>query len=224
MDKTITFETAPIVGDIEKAVKDLYGLMGRDKEYPWQKVKVTFREPTRVVVNRYSSKLLKNMLVDFFTSATGHFCYTFHKRTGFALGMDMASRIKALSIAPLVSHDLKKIRRVKSLARKIHVNAWDDLRKKMEETPEKYFYHGLALIDISRKFPKSVIEALENAFENKKEYSYGTSGTKRDLSVSTSLCEDGIFRAWFSSEYAGCGNGSYYLLLNPRYASIREDD
>jgi hypothetical protein len=38
------------------------------------------------------------------------------------------------------------------------------------------------------------------------------------------MCEDGVFRAWYSSEYAGCGNGQYYILINPHYASFMEPD
>lgn len=46
----------------------------------------------------------------------------------------------------------------------------------------------------------------------------------RDFSVSINLYNDGSVQAWFSSEYAGCANGDYYLLLNPTTAIFYEKD
>ena len=68
---------------------------------------------------------------------------------------------------------------------------------------------------------------LVNAFENKTNFtwsrnSYSSKG--RDLSISAKLCEDGIYRAWFSSEFSGCANGDYYLLISPNIAVYYERD
>ena len=70
-------------------------------------------------------------------------------------------------------------------------------------------------------------ERLKEAFESKTEFRWhrnamGKQG--RDLSISTRMCDDGIFRAWFSSEFPGCGNGDYYLLLSPTTAVYYERD
>ena len=42
--------------------------------------------------------------------------------------------------------------------------------------------------------------------------------------VTRKIGKDGVFRAWFSSEYKGCGNGDYYLLINPTQAIFVEKD
>jgi hypothetical protein len=76
---------------------------------------------------------------------------------------------------------------------------------------------------ITRDFYKSDLIRIEAAFKLKKEISVRKYGTKRDFSVETKLV-NGEFKAWFSSEYAGCGNGDYYILLNPKTAVFVEND
>ena len=73
-------------------------------------------------------------------------------------------------------------------------------------------------------FPKWVLDNINDSIENKKDFSYGISGTRRDRRVSISIGEDGNLRAWYSSEYAGCGNGAYYLLINSKTAIFAEFD
>jgi hypothetical protein len=62
------------------------------------------------------------------------------------------------------------------------------------------------------------------AFDQKKSLQYHRDGKRRDLSIETKLCEDGIFRAWYSSEYRGCANGDYYLVISPTQAIYYERD
>lgn len=78
--------------------------------------------------------------------------------------------------------------------------------------------------NITGLFNEAVLKELQEAIELKKNYGYGKRGTKRDYSVRTKICDDGVFRAWFSSEYAGCGNGDYYILINPTTALFVETD
>jgi ribosomal protein S21 len=214
----------PSLEDIETAVRQLKEMMSPKGLYPQQKIRVRFQIPTQVKVNRQKSAMLSSMDVSFFRSTTGRFCYTFHRRTGFPVdGIDYRN-VSSLSIEKRDAVTGKEIERIKSLGRSIHPNAWNDLKKKIEEEPLSYRQYGLARIDISRNFPARVIEELGQAFDLKQDYRYEKPGEKRDLTVSTKLCEDGVLRAWFSSEYSGCGNGAYYLLLNPRLASFCEYD
>jgi hypothetical protein len=214
----------PSLEDIQTAAGQLKQMMSRKGIYPPQKIRVRFQNPTHIRINRRKSTRLTFMDVSFFTSTAGRFCYTFHRRTGFPLsGIDYRN-VASLSIEKRDTVMDKEIEKIRSLGRSIHANAWDDLKRKIEEDPLSYKHFGLARIDISRKFPAQVIEELVQAFDLKLDYRYEKPGEKRDLTVSTKLCADGILRAWFSSEYSGCGNGAYYLLLNPRMASLCEYD
>lgn len=116
---------------------------------------------------------------------------------------------------------IKKKNTFADLKKKIYDSkTWTDLKEK------DFQYVGINFVNIKTKFKyyPHVIAELEKAFRDKTKYHYSTYGTKRDLSVSTQMGEDGIFRAWYSSEYAGCGNGAYYLLLNPTTAVFMEYD
>jgi hypothetical protein len=59
--------------------------------------------------------------------------------------------------------------------------------------------------------------------ENKEDFRYAWE-SNYDVSVSGKLCDDGIYRAWLSLEFRGCGNGHYYLLINENQAVFAEDD
>jgi hypothetical protein len=59
--------------------------------------------------------------------------------------------------------------------------------------------------------------------ENKENFHYSWQ-SNYDVSVEGKLCDDDIYRAWFSLEFRGCGNGHYYLLVNENQAVFAEDD
>jgi hypothetical protein len=67
------------------------------------------------------------------------------------------------------------------------------------------------------------IENIKKHLDNKETFNYYWQ-SNYDVSVSGKLCEDGVYRAWFSLEYRGCGNGHYYLLINENQAIFAEDD
>lgn len=209
----------PTIEEIKKSVEELNSMMGWDKEFPYQKIHVQFLDEVPVRVNMRKVKKLKEMRVKFFRSNLGNFCYTFHSRTGYPLCTIDYHKIYCLSIYGKPTIDELEKAKQRFLAR-IHPNAWDDIRKGELKLTEE----NMKTISIKNKFPEWVIEDLKRAFENKTNYYYKRRGTKRDLSVSTKMCDDGIFRAWYSSEYAGCLNGSYYILINPTTAAFREDD
>ena len=70
--------------------------------------------------------------------------------------------------------------------------------------------------------PDYVMEAVRNKLGREK-FSYAWRG-RYDYSVSGRLCEDGVWRAWLSAEYKGCGNGHYYLLISAERAVFNADD
>lgn len=83
---------------------------------------------------------------------------------------------------------------------------------------------GKKLVSIKDKFDSIDLQQIENAFEKKSNIIIRQRGEKRDYTVETKMCEDGVFRAWYSSEYSGCWNGDYYILLNPTQAFFVEPD
>lgn len=122
----------------------------------------------------------------------------------------------------------------KKLLKKIHNNLWSSLKGKLQtflnggETPYILLENQptLKLKYISSVFDKwernKEMEKIKNAIENGGDYKWfkkakGHQG--RDLSISV---ENG--NAWFTSEFPDCGNGDYWLLINPKVAVFCERD
>jgi hypothetical protein len=206
----------PTIQEIKETVEILAYNMGYGKDFPAQKIRVVFSEEVPVRMNSRKVKKIKEMKVKFFESTIGNFCYTFHLRSGYPLYMIDYSKIISLSIEK--GPDIEKQR--ENFLKRFHPNAWDNIKR----NPSRISEYDMKTVNIKRKFPINIIEDLQSAFEEKRDYSYKQYGEKRDLSVQTKMCDDGIFRAWYSSEFAGCLNGSYYVLINPTTAAFREDD
>jgi hypothetical protein len=122
-----------------------------------------------------------------------------------------------------------RLKRAKSLLRRIDERCWDDLRRRSPEQISKEFSDSnLVPFNFINRFPRHlrpwIKEQVGIAFEQKKVFQYHRDGKRRDRSIETKLCEDGIFRAWFSSEYRGCCNGDYYLVISPTQAIYYERD
>ena len=193
--------------------------MGWEKPYPHQKILVKFKKTIAIKINRNKTKEVTEAAMNFFISTTGNLCYTFYSRTGYPVTYEMYTNADSFTIFPGASEE-EKIEEANALIGRFHPNAWGNLR-----SPEKlYDYYPFKVVSIKSKFQSKVIEALKEAFDNKTSYSTVRYGKTRDLSVETRLCDDGIFRAWFSSEYSGCGNGDYYILINPTTALFLEKD
>lgn len=115
--------------------------------------------------------------------------------------------------------DMERVRRATHLNLRDWVENRDGGIRKLGE------YNGrFKTRSIKGLFPPHVIEQLREAIGQKKEYHYSKDGARRDYSLSVKNCKDGVLRAWFSSEYAGCGNGDYYILINPTTALFVETD
>lgn len=97
---------------------------------------------------------------------------------------------------------------------------WSNLK----EIKDVQYMMGKNLISIKDKFDSADLQQIEKAFAMKLDIILRNEGAKRDYTVETKMCEDGVFRAWYSSEYSGCGNGDYYILLNPTQAFFAETD
>ncbi len=71
-----------------------------------------------------------------------------------------------------------------------------------------------------------ILQGITNALKENKKYSIGENGNSYNgQSYDTSFeYNPKIKSAWYSEQYRGCGNGHYYLALNPTHALFYEDD
>lgn len=123
-----------------------------------------------------------------------------------------------------------------TILKKIHPNAWGDLKVELKnvidgvEVNQDFEWHfrgKLNFKNITQYLRTGDKERLKNAFDNKEDYRWSRTTNHhrgRDLSISCQIGSDGKFRAYFSSEYMGCGNGDYWLLLSPTTAIFYETD
>lgn len=89
------------------------------------------------------------------------------------------------------------------------------------------YIEGKKIVSIKNHFSYNQMCMIKKAFDEKKQIiikNESDSPRGRDYSVETKMGEDGIFRAWYSSEYTGCLNGDYYYLLAPNKAIFVETD
>lgn len=164
--------------------------------------------------------------VKLFFSSSGQLCYTFSGRRGYPLSDHAIVDISDVSLQSQSDSLLERVDMVERLIASIHPNAWPDLRDclKNPEDLVRLSRLGLGRLSMKSRFPACVISDLESAFANKTDFHYYLPGKNRDIRVKTKLFPDGMLRAWYQSEYPGCGNGQYYLLLNPYTASFMEPD
>lgn len=188
--------------------------------YRSPKIKIYFSEMVSVVQRRNKVDTLEFNL---FKTDYGHLCYRTTKRRGLYVSKLNLGKVVKIE---LYANDSKKIleeekekkeKNWKKIQRALYdEKTWSNLKKENMSGKFKYRY-------INKIFSYRMKD-IKKAFENKEEFRFFIPGTRRDYSVSGKMGEDGVYRAWFSSEYAGCGNGSYYLLLNPKLAIFIEND
>lgn len=112
---------------------------------------------------------------------------------------------------------------------KLHPNAWLSIRTQTHTNDD--FLHDLRFCNPISKFrkydQKFLAEQVKAAFDNGTEF-YHRQRTEhhsgRDLTIRIRLNADGTVNASFDSEYMGCGNGDYWLFLNPTTAVYYERD
>lgn len=209
------------------------------KENEGKRFNIIFSEPVEVVISRMRQTVKVMHNVGFFIGGNGGIYY-----------MDARSKRRGFSINHMPTHKIlqmeEKIKKVhspienaKTILKKIHANVWDELKEEMQEVIdgkfnqdfEWHFKGKLKFVSIASKIPKHerqwAMKAIKDAFENKKEYRWSKTADApqgRDLKINIEKGGDDKFRAFFSSEFPGCGNGHYYILLNPTTAIYYEAD
>lgn len=185
-----------------------------------------FRKPSKVF-HRRSKKTIEVTEYEcrYFISTRDFLCYTQTARTGTYISemdwqnidrIEMIHREHPDEIKKRTSHKDKMWNRINKS--RYDEKTWSNLTIDSFSNGKGRFYQ------ISKIFDESIISQIEEAFKEKKEFRFTRYRQKRDFTVSGRMCEGGIYKAWFSSEYSGCGNGDYYLLLNPRVAVFYQKD
>lgn len=217
--KTSTYIETTLENPTIAELQEVIELMQTHPSYKRNsKFDVYFMEDVNIQRDK-RNRITKNKISVRFFKANGHLCYTFRSRSGYYVREFDYQKIINLSVR--IPKDIGTEHQEllgKILNRRYDEQTWSNL------TAAGMSENSATVINIKRKFPPFVIKKLEDAFLHKTEYNYTKYGKQRDLTVSTKMCVDGVFRAWFTSEYAGCGNGQYYVLLNPTTASFCEWD
>ncbi|MBN2286042.1 MAG: hypothetical protein JXI43_06315 [Tissierellales bacterium] len=214
----------------EKSEQDYINQVIQDREDGYYgKYTIKFSRPVTLTRNRFNKKAYNTATVKLFVSGNA-LCYTFYRRTGYHL----FSQVSVPDICSMerVSEEDKQALRLKqaeTLLRRIDSRCWDTIRDRTpEQISAEFCDSNLIPFNYIRRFKPYIRgylkQQMQDAFMYQKAFSYSQQGTKRDLKVDCKLCDDGVFRAWFSSEYSGCVNGDYYLVISPTQAIYYERD
>lgn len=220
---SVVLKPGSSIADVQAAWESL------PAELQYTRIKLTFVSPVCMRVTR--RKLSEPKTVHTYRLFVGKgnvLAYT-NRRSGYAFESHHAAKLIRIEEITKTTDPVEMVRK---LANRIHPNAWGDLKAKLMANPQEYHNnYGYTVTSISSKFPGYVLEDIKAAFEQKTRYNYDTGGSYfakhkkgRDLKVECQLCDDGIYRAWFSSEFPGCANGDYWLLINPTTAIFKERD
>lgn len=230
--QAIIFKDVPSYREFETAVTNLLEVKRRqerdgDSSAYENRLRVCFNRPVEIATARRRKVRGEVLDVEFWVSSQGRLCYSRrrNRRTGYAVSDYFPfNEAYQISLIPKGNEDALKLRQVQNLAGLIYPGTWPGLAQDLQQTPEKYTHHHPLRVNITRKFPPHVIENLRQAFAERREYRYSLSGRKRDLTVSVQINDRGEVRGYFSSEFAGTGNGQYWLLVNPETAILQEED
>lgn len=198
-------------------------------KYGYVKVKVVFNKHARIYY-RKKYREVKEVDLEFFVGGKSEeLCYTTTGRSGYYVYNHMDWQSVERMILIHKNHPDKKreqeVHKDKLFKRILNARfdeqTWSNLKKEdFSETKHPFYY-------IDKVFDPWEMEQIKKAFEEKASFRItkrASSPRGRDFRAEGKMCDDGIYRAWFSSEYAGCANGDYYLLLNPRVAVFYERD
>lgn len=202
--------------EISSKLKEVIERKGND-----QFVKIFFSEP--VDVPKFRKYDVQDVIFrTVFNTSSGLYVNTRKSNRGWDFWGVMSGKLDKIDRIVLVDPKKPKSHSFADLRKKVYdKETWTSLT---EESTDYFKFDGrFKFRSISTIFPKYTLQEIELAFKEKKSGNWFKYGTKRDFSVETKY-ENGEFKAWFSSEYSGCGNGDYYLLLNPTTAVFCETD
>lgn len=89
--------------------------------------------------------------------------------------------------------------------------------------PEVDVYKTLTIAGCQHPNPEYLSNLLKGHLDRKEEFRYHWYANY-DYTISGKVCSDGLYKAWLSQEFKGCGNGHYWLLISDKHAIFAEDD
>lgn len=133
------------------------------------------------------------------------------------------------------------IKACENFLKKCHKNLWKNIQaecrkyletKNEDDLPDFIRWYGtnVKYVSIKSKLPYNkeyYLQQLKYAIENEKELYFAfeaKSNAGRDRSYRIEQLTDGSIKGFYSSEYANCGNGDYFLIINPTTAMFYERD
>jgi hypothetical protein len=200
-------------------------------QYGYAKPRVIFKEEVKVY-HRKKYREMKHFDTYFFVgSKSQELCYSARGRTGYLVQWHFPWRaVEKIILIHTDRPDKVKKREMdkekffnRVMKARFDEQTWSNLTPDSFSEYKPFYY-------IKKVFDQWTMQQIQQAFEQKKDFrftkddSWLNKKAKRHYTVEGKMCEDGIYRAWFSSEYAGCANGDYYLLLNPQVAVFYETD
>jgi len=152
-------------------------------------------------------------------------------RRGYGISQ-FAHLVTGLETMTEQSREERVVECARIILKRCHPFAWADLRAELEVGNYRGLSNSkLTWVNVKKHLTEGYSTQLGKAFDQRLVFRWYKNSTARypsnvgrDLSIETKLSEDGVFRAWYSSEYPGCGNGQYYLLISPQWAFHCEDD
>lgn len=222
MELIVSFERNFNYDDFKKAV-DYLKEFTDDNWYQYVKPVCYYREPASIIHrNKYVKK--SEFQCSFFYSE-GQLAYTSSGRSGFLIS-DMSYHLVEKIVVRHKKHpEFQQVKALKleKLWKRIQKARYDDvtwshLSKDSFKEESHPFY------TIQKVFNSYDMKRIEKAFENKEHFIIKVEKEKRHYSAEGKMGDDGIYRAWFSSEFPWESHGSYYYLLNPTTAVFCEHD
>ena len=192
-----------------------------------QYLRISFTEPVSFGIRHYKKENVKEVVFKTAFVKDGNiYVNTRSCHSGYSISQMIGYKnLSLVDKVELVHRDATdKKYTFEDVKKRLYKDTWEDL------TEKDFHWHlepdsmtPIRFTSIKGKFSPAILEQIKLAFENKTEYKKRVYGIQRDLSVDIQV-KDGKIKAWYSSEYAGCGNGDYYLLLNPTTAVFMEND
>lgn len=219
---TVNFEENFSYEDFKKAI-DLIYEKTKNESYNYLDPICYYRESSPVNY-RGKVRLLDRLKCRFFYH-NGTLAYTPTGRTGWYIS-DMSFRnIKEIKLYHKNHPEIleqEKEERYKLWNRiqksRYDEHTWSNLTiEHFKEKKHPFFY-------IKKVFNERELREIEDAFQNKRSFRIQVEKAKRHYTAEGKMGEDGIYRAWFSSEFIGMLHGDYYYLLNPKVAVFAEHD
>ena len=200
-----------VIDDAYQRIKEWY----KDNNLYEDRVIVYFSKPTKILINRYKSKIVNKYKLKFFLSSNGHICYTSMRRTGWKL-KDYMEYKNIYSIESIDISDKEQIyingkvsskeneKKIQSILKCRHENIWQHLTA---NDIRSWCY------DITKKpFPKNMKcykNQLQEAFNEKKEFSVFDYSYYNKYVIECSV-NNGDYEAWLRIQ--GRNYVSYKIL------------